>query len=665
MTALANLSIRSKIISGIAPLILLLGILGATSVKNFADLNASVTQVTQNYMLAIHYVNEIRDAILHYRLVITKAVLMRKTGDELAPLQAALDEWVRMVDEQEKPYVATIDTADEKKLYDNYKTTWSSYRAVTIEATNLLKAGKSDQAVGMLDRLATMGEDVDQTLAKDVEFNVNAAKYWADRAADNYTNGRFTVLSVLVAGIAIAGIVGFLTIKGIAGPVQAMTAAMRRLAERDMNVEIPARGRTDEIGRMAAAVDVFRANMIKADELARAEAGQQALRARRQAVMEQYTQDFGTSVSGVMASLAGAADAMRAASQTMDAATGSVHTEAQSTADSANRSSQDLVALSAAIEEMSASVTEISRQVSTAADVARQAVERAESSNVTMQGLTTATTKIGDVVRLISQIAGQTNLLALNATIEAARAGDAGKGFAVVAGEVKALASQTAKATSEISDQIGMVSQATADAVTAMNEIRDIIGKLDQVSAAISAAVEEQSATTREIAGSVQAVSGTTSNTASAMTQVVSAAQQASNVSREIEASSHNIAVQAETLRSEVDNFLTAVTTETGERRKFERISGNGAAAGLRAAGRSGRGMLLDISRGGALVQCDWDLKAGTPIEIELPSGAGTVTGRIVRRAGNGLGVVFASDAASMARIDRAMDAISGVRSAA
>ena len=151
-----------------------------------------------------------------------------------------------------------------------------------------------------------------------------------------------------------------------------------------------------------------------------------------------------------------------------------------------------------------------------------------------MQGLSEATARIGDVVHLISDIASQTNLLALNATIEAARAGEAGKGFAVVAGEVKALAAQTAKATAEIGSQIDTVRTATSDAVTAMAEIGGIIGKINEVSAAIAAAVEEQNATTHEIAASVQAVSNATAGTAQAMEHVVPVADDAGTASRDV-----------------------------------------------------------------------------------------------------------------------------------
>jgi methyl-accepting chemotaxis protein len=177
------------------------------------------------------------------------------------------------------------------------------------------------------------------------------------------------------------------------------------------------------------------------------------------------------------------------------------------------------------------------------------------------------TTRIWDVVHLISDIASQTNLLALNATIEAARAGEAGKGFAVVAGEVKSLASQTGKATAEIGGQIDAVRAATAEAVAAMTEIDSIIGKLNEVSAAISAAVEEQSTTTREISHRVQAVSAATAGTAQAMVQVVDAAESAGNVSRDVEAGASAIGKESETLRIEVDQFLAAIRSDSDERR--------------------------------------------------------------------------------------------------
>jgi methyl-accepting chemotaxis protein len=317
--------------------------------------------------------------------------------------------------------------------------------------------------------------------------------------------------------------------------------------------------------------------------------------------------------------------------------------------------------VAAAVEQLTSSVDEVSRQVAAAAQVAREAVQRAEISNGSMRGLADATARIGDVVQLITGIAAQTNLLALNATIEAARAGDAGKGFAVVAGEVKTLAAQTAKATADIGDQIAAVRAATEQSILAMSEVGKIIGRMDEVAASVATAVEQQSLTTREIAASVQAVSVATDQTTHAMEDVSGVADSAGTVSQDVLLAAGTIGKEAENLRAEVDDFLTAVRDDTGERRQFERIAGNGAAVTVRTAGRDAtRVGLQDISLGGAAVNCDWRLAPGTEIEIELPDAGGFVTARVVRSSDHRLAVVFRQDQATATRVDRVCTALAG-----
>ncbi|HEY1934630.1 MAG TPA: methyl-accepting chemotaxis protein [Acetobacteraceae bacterium] len=364
----------------------------------------------------------------------------------------------------------------------------------------------------------------------------------------------------LVVGTGLAFRIG----RGIVRPLTAMTNVMGRLAAGDHSIEVPERDDQDEIGDMARALEVFKQHAFEAERLASEQSAARASRERRQAAMEKHTRDFGGTIAGVMAALAASADSMRRAAEAMSQAAGTVHSEAHGTAGEAAKSSQDLTTVAAAVEQLTSSVAEISRQVATAADVARQAVQRAEASRGTMQGLSEATARIGDVVHLISDIAGQTNLLALNATIEAARAGEAGKGFAVVAGEVKTLAAQTAKATADIGSQIETVRTATSGAVAAMTEIGTIISRMDEVSAAISAAVEQQSATTHEIAANVQAVSGATAATAQAMEHVVTVADNAGSISRDVLSGAAEIGREAETLRGEVDRFLGAVRDDAG-----------------------------------------------------------------------------------------------------
>jgi len=470
--------------------------------------------------------------------------------------------------------------------------------------------------------------------------------------------------TAVIVGIALLG--AWLVTRDIAGSLGALKAAMARLANGELAAAIPGTGRRDEVGGMAQTVEVFKQNAAETQRLTAERAAAQAARERHQDAMDRQTHSFGGSVGSVMAMLTASADEMRNAAAAMAEAVAAVRDEASGTAGSAARSSQDLTAVAAATEQLTASVGEISRQVAAASEVASQAVERVAASQGTVQGLADATTRIGDVVQLISNIAGQTNLLALNATIEAARAGEAGRGFAVVAGEVKSLAAQTARATSEIGGQIDTVRAATGQTIAAMNEIGTVIGRLGEVSAAIAAAVEQQSATTHEIAASVQSVTAATGQTAQAMAHLVAVADNAGDASRHVQAGSTGIGREADTLKSQVEQFLEAVRSGNDERRRFERQQANGASAELRAPGQiATRAAINDMSRGGVALRYQGVLPAGSEVAIDLPGAGGALTGRVVRAADGILAVAFAEDAATLARVDRAIATLTAARSAA
>ena len=473
---------------------------------------------------------------------------------------------------------------------------------------------------------------------------------------------------IIVAGIGLVGgiVLAFFIGRGIARPISGMTTTMAKLAAGNHDVEIPGADSHDEIGDMARAVKVFKDNMLDAERLAAEQEAGRAARARRQDAMDRHTQSFGTSVTGVMSGLTTASANMRQAAEVMTESATAVQREAAETAGGAGQSSADLASVAAAVEQFTASVSEIARQVAVASGVADQAVRRAESSQTTIQGLATSTARIGDVVRLIDSIAGQTNLLALNATIEAARAGDAGKGFAVVAGEVKALAAQTAKATAEIASQIETVRTATEETVAAMNEIGGIIGRMGEVSTAISAAVEEQSVTTREIASSIQGVAGSTAQAAQAMENVVQVAERSGDASRNILGESAQIASEAEKLRREVEEFLRAVQTDSGERRRFERISGKGVTAMLRVAGSApSKSVIVDISKTGISLAYAGPIAVGREAEIDLPDAGGPVGGRVIRADNGIIGIAFKEEPGVLARVDRALASLAGIRHAA
>jgi methyl-accepting chemotaxis protein len=269
--------------------------------------------------------------------------------------------------------------------------------------------------------------------------------------------------------------------------------------------------------------------------------------------------DFEMSVKGVVDAVASAATELQASSQSMSATAEETSRQSMTVAAASEEATANVQTVASAAEELSASVMEISRQVSKSVQIAGAAVTEAKKTDATVQGLATAAQKIGDVVKLISDIAGQTNLLALNATIEAARAGEAGKGFAVVASEVKNLANQTARATDEITAQIGAIQSATNEAVEAIRTIASTISEMNQISTAISAAVEEQGATTKEIARNVAQAAEGSANVAETISGVSRAASETGSSAGQVLNASGELSVQAERLRREVDNFLGSV----------------------------------------------------------------------------------------------------------
>ena len=279
--------------------------------------------------------------------------------------------------------------------------------------------------------------------------------------------------------------------------------------------------------------------------------------ARQQA--QQIERNFEVAIGGLVQSLATTASEMRTASQGMSKTAEHARSQATSVLVKVEETSGNVQIAAAATEELSSSVSEIGRQVNQSAQIASEAVEEANRTNTTVQGLSTAAQKIGDVVKLISDIASQTNLLALNATIEAARAGEAGRGFAVVASEVKSLASQTAKATEDISAQVAAMQSATNEVVDAIKNIGGTIGAMNEIATTIAAAVEQQSSATQEITRNVQATASGTEQMTSSIGGTTRAAGEVGIAAGRVVTLADDVGVQTETLRSNVETFLARI----------------------------------------------------------------------------------------------------------
>ncbi len=473
-------------------------------------------------------------------------------------------------------------------------------------------------------------------------------------AALAFTRNRIIIGSAVA--VLLVALVSAAVARRMSRPLRALTQVMQSLTQREFGVAVIGTERGDEIGAMARAIAVFKDSMMTALRLSAEQDAARAARARRQDAMDVSMQQFGNSVAGVMAALDASSDKMRDAAKVMAGSSTAVHQQASETAVGAQQSSLDLVAVAAAVEEFSSSATEIARQVTISAEVAGEAMQIAQGSRSSFDELSASATRIGDVAQLIDRIAGQTNMLALNATIEAARAGEAGKGFAVVAGEVKALAAQTAKATAEINAHIDNLRGATAQTIGVMGQVTEIVGRMDKVSTAISAAVEEQSITVREIAASVQGVSGSTTQAASAMENVVAVADEAGQASGNILAVAADIGRAAGRLRGEVEQFLQSVQADSSERRRSERLLGGGVTATFGPLnGAVTTVVVRDLSRNGVAVHCADTLAMGSEVQVQLMGATGMIRGQVVRCEGGVVGVDLQQDPGTLALIDRAL----------
>jgi methyl-accepting chemotaxis protein len=364
---------------------------------------------------------------------------------------------------------------------------------------------------------------------------------------------------LLGVGIGVAVTVVYLTNRSIVPPILTMVGAMGRLAGGDHSVAIPATDKKDEIGLMARAVLIFKENMIKARELADKEAEAIQARMARAARVNELTRAFDASISNVLRSVASASTELQATASSMTATAEETSNQATAVAAATEEASTNVQTVAAASEELASSVTEIGRQVAQSAAIAQKAVEEADRTNVTVQGLYDGAASIGDVVKLINDIASQTNLLALNATIEAARAGEAGRGFAVVASEVKSLAEQTAKATEQIGAQITAIQNSSSEAVTAIRGITSTISKMNEIASAIASAVEEQGSATQEIARNVQQAALGTGEISSNVVGVQQAAGDTGAAAHQVLQASSELSKQSETMRGEVEAFLSNI----------------------------------------------------------------------------------------------------------
>ncbi len=411
--------------------------------------------------------------------------------------------------------------------------------------------------VGESEKVDTFWTDLKAVIDKKTKKNADDIAVMT-KVLDDQQNNSF-IISVLVT-LTITALAAFVAFADISKMLGRLTTQMNAIANGNLNQHIDAQERGDEIGLMAKALGVFKESLSEAEKLrADGEALKKQAEAEQRQTMMALADGFEASVSKMVSAVASASTELEASAQTLTYTAQQTTEQSRAVTQTAEESAMNVQTVASATEEMSASIAEIANQAAQSAKVAKSAEELAEKTGLVVRELSEAAANISGVVALIQNIASQTNLLALNATIEAARAGEAGKGFAVVATEVKGLASQTAKATSDIVEQIAGVQNSTNDTVAAIAEITRTIGEISHISTAISAAVEEQMATVQEIGRSTSDVASGTGEVSQRMAGVLAGSTEVGAAAEQSLGAAKELGTLAENLNTEVNRFLQTV----------------------------------------------------------------------------------------------------------
>ena len=559
---LAKYSIRSKLITVVAFLLLVMTGMGLLAVKNMREINANTVDISSGWLPSVRVIGDLRAGVITYRNVIREHMLCETLAEKEA-VEKTLAGVIEANAKIRAAYEKMITSPEERALYNEWSQIWDKYQRGTQEVLEF-----SRNAVGQIPTQAhdlnsttvnKIGLQADAVLKKSIDLNNAGADKAAQDATANYTFA-FMLLAAILGAAVISGIaVGTYLVRDVSTGIASIVRPMQALGTGDLSAEVPHQGEKTEIGAMADALQIFKQALIAkqaADAAAAADAEAKIERGRR---VDGITRDFESMIGEIVQTVSSASTQLEASAGSLSATAERSQALTTAVAAASEEASANVQSVASATEELSSSVNEISRQVQESARMATDAVGQARVTNDRVSELSKAASRIGDVVELINTIAGQTNLLALNATIEAARAGDAGRGFAVVASEVKALAEQTAKATGEIGQQISGIQAATQESVNAIKEISGTIEKLSEISSTIAAAVEEQGTATQEISRNVQQAAQGTQQVSSNITDVQRGASETGSASSQVLSAAQSLSGDSNRLKLEVGKFLDSV----------------------------------------------------------------------------------------------------------
>nr|WP_321460117.1 methyl-accepting chemotaxis protein [uncultured Cohaesibacter sp.] len=556
--AFKNLSIVHKMLSVVALLSLAAAGIAWVSYTQLTSLSQTFSQVGQSEEAAREAMDLRIDIVAISRMTYQLATEPQEASSYHAQNKKRADEMLGRL-----PKLENVANSTEKQQLQDIRTSLNAYFGKIDEMISTAEKDPNDTAAikAALDNALSGQKDVTAKVKVysnySGELMATKRQNSAEHAAFASQSILFTALIAIILGIAIAVVIANY---GISRPIGRIVRILKSLAEGADVSEIQGADRKDEIGQLAKAALFFKEQSEENRRITAASESQKAQAEEQQrALLHKMAQDFEQSVGSIVNSVSSASSQLEAFAKEMYNNAQKTSHQSETVATASQEASSNVQTVAAATEELTASVHEITTQVDQSNQMSQTAARDADSAAEKVHGLSSSAQKIGDIVELINGIAEQTNLLALNATIEAARAGEAGKGFAVVAAEVKQLADQTSKATTEIATQITEIQSSTTDSASAINGVAETINQMNQISAAVATAVEEQAAATQEIARNVQQAASGTSEVTSAIGLVTDAAGNSSKTANQVLAAAGELAKQSDSLRGELDKFLSTI----------------------------------------------------------------------------------------------------------
>jgi methyl-accepting chemotaxis protein len=491
--SVSSITIRTKVCLAFGLVLAITVALGGFAINRLAQVNAEAGEIREKWLPGTQAIARMGLSLEQYRVAEGRA-LVAASSEASQAVEADLKTRAQELQRQRAAYEATIVDPAERAAAGAFDRAWDAYKVISDEMLGAVHQGAKDQAALIYNGKARAPvAEARASAARLMDFDVEGGHAAALRGQAVYAAARTWIVSALGLAVLLCGLTAIAVVRSVSTPVLTMARTMKRLADGDTDTDIAGVGRKDEIGRMADALAVFRTNAIERVRLEGEHAEQEERAAEeKQQALSNMAETIETETTSALDQIGQRTAALAATAEEMSALAKRTGDSARSAATASAQAMANVQTVASAAEELRASIHEISGQVAQSSEIVGRAVAAGGETRTTIEALNEQVTHIGTVADMIGEIAAKTNLLALNATIEAARAGDAGKGFAVVASEVKALATQTARSTQEITRHIGEVRAATGASVTAVARIEQTIGEINAIATSIAAAVEEQ-----------------------------------------------------------------------------------------------------------------------------------------------------------------------------